>query len=269
MFKFYLFCLSFLLVGFNTSGLHAYDSLPSNYYPYNKRIVDVYIGLNLATTSDVSTHNSAGNPDWQALYNPVHLLGSSGVSANIGIRPLELVPFLRNFRFEAEWQYRNSNYKILQDSEKNGWLPKTKIPSSGAIYMKNGFLFNVYYDFRFFSNNVYPYIAFGGGAGELGIRNLDFEILQNGIGAEYHGYKAGVPITQFIIGMQYDTKIIKTSFYVEYRYERTGSIIANPKYLGNEVKEGETPPTGVDVQQPRNIAFKMHTLLAGIKYYLY
>lgn len=266
MYKYFLLLVSFFLVGLKANYLYAVNNLPDNYYPYNNRIIDLYVGLNLGTLADVSTQNSAGNPDWQALYNPVHLLGSSGVGATIGIRPLGLVSLLSNFRFELEYQYRNSSYKVLYNSDTaNSWLPKSKVPTSASIYLKKAFVGNVYYDFRFFSNIAYPYLGFGLGTGELGIRNLDFDFLPNGVGAEYNGNKSGVPITQFIIGLQYDTKIIKTSFYVEYRYERTGTIKAIPRYDGTEAKDAAGPNYG----PPKDIGFKSHTLLAGLKYYLY
>lgn len=272
-----VFSSIFITVFYSGKIWAAQEGLPRNYYPYNPKWADIYIGASVASLADI-TANTAGNPEWGTLYNPMKLLRNYGFNFNVGIRPLEVIPFFRNVRIEGEWQYRESRYNILQDTNKNAWLDKNKIPPYGKVYLKSAAVLNGYYDFRWISDIIYPYVGAGVGIGNVGIRAIDFTVLPNGIGEQYTGNKKNVPITQFMLGVQYDTKIIKTSVFAEYRFTVSGSLVAHPTYYGDEGaaqeggdNENAPPPLPEGFTKPgaKNFSFKAHAIIFGVKYYLY
>ncbi|MGV3278893.1 outer membrane protein [Rickettsiales bacterium LUAb2] len=239
------------------------ETLNNNYYPYNPRWADVYIGAAISTDAD----QSIDKPNWQSLYNPMQMLEAYSFDLNIGIRPLGLVPVIRNFRIEGETQYRFSKYDVINDQTLTTWAGQGTIPTYGKIVLKNVYMLNAYYDIRWFSDTFYPYVGVGFGTGTLDIRSIDFEKLPSGVGAEYTGEKKGVPVEQFMFGVQYDTKIIKTSVFLEYRYITSGSLSAHPNYNGREAG-GDLPPGYTDPTN-KDFSYKAQSLTIGIKYYLY
>lgn len=269
--------LSFCLVCafFGTSQSSAAQSLleyspDTEYYPYKHTFADVYLGLGLASIADVSTY-TAGNPRWNALYSPFGILNNYGADFFLGLRPFNKVVFLRGFRIQAGTQYKESRYEILQDTTKNDWVEKNKMPKYGKIALKNVALVSLFYDIRWFSNLVYPYVGAGFGVGTVDVSALDFTLLPDGIGEWYYGEKQRTPIKEFIAGLQYDTKIIKSSLFVQYAYETTGSVKVRRTHNGKDNPEDKDPlPPGF--KEPplyRNINFSTHSIVFGVKFYLF
>lgn len=257
-----------LVLGFSSKSF-AVEKLGKNYYPYNPRWADIYVGLEVNTAVD----QTASKEEWAALFYPLKMLNSGGFGVVAGIRPLAIFPFIRNFRFEGQISYEYSNYQILHDPQKGSWKPAKDLPTQGKVFMKDARFVNAYYDIRWFSDTFYPYIGAGVGVANVGVKYLDISMLQNGIGQEYMGRKDSALVKQFMAGVQYDTKIFKASFFVEYRYLMSGSFMAYPKYFGDEPYKNGKPtnpvPPGFKKATPRSFTVKMQTIVAGVKYYLY
>ena len=295
-------CLLLLLTSFvgslgvvTLAHSHSADQkLPSNYYPYNNTFADGYIGVGFSTIADCSL-TTPSNPNWAALYNPLQLLSSYGSDVFMGIRPFNKIPILRGLRIEAAQQYRESSYKILIDNAKATWLDKSQLPKKGRIYIRDAYLINGYYDMRWLSEVFYPYVGVGMGRGMAGAETIDYRILPNGVGEQYHGFKCGVRLTQFMVGVEYDTKIIKSSWFIQYSYEFSSKFNIVPKYFGDEKgdqdKKKDDPKkvcddkskddhhkddhsddnnnTPYDRPVPKDVSYKAHAITFGVKFYLF
>lgn len=263
------FAVSFVLI----KSLWAYDhnSVTNRSYPYTPKWGDIYFGVSLASLADVSA-NTGGNPEWGALYNPLRVMKNYGFAFNVGFRPLEVVPVLRGLRLEGELLYRESRYKTLYDPD-NSWLQANKVPPYGKLYLSGVTMLNGYYDFRWFSNLIYPYVGFGLGFGKIGVRDLDYTMLADKIGEEYFGTKDRVPVEQFMAGLEYSTKILKASIFIEYRYQTSGRVTIYPHFTGDQNhdsgddnKKDDKPVIPPPV---KDLSFKAHEIVVGFKYYLY
>lgn len=275
----------------------ANDTNASNYYPYHSTFADIYLGIDIATIADVSA-NVSDNPRWGALYNPMAFLDNYGADFMLGVRPLNNIMFFRDIRLEASTQYIESRYKILQDPSLATWVNKEDIPPYGKIILKGVLMFNAYYDMRWFSDIFYPYVGVGVGVGTLKVKALDYQLLASGMGEEYSGSK-NVSVQRFMAGIEYDTKIIKASVFLQYSYEHSGNLTIYPRYNGHEADENDKKdhpnkvlaadgddkggkkddhkdsdndnnnrPTYVN-PQPRNLAYTAHSIMFGFKYYLF
>lgn len=275
-----------LLVFFISSLKFAYALYPeADGYPYKKRIVDLYVGASYSGIVS-ETFSSLGGPKefgYGSIINPLNQMTNSGFTALLGMRFLDNTnSYVRNVRVEVESLYFYNQTAIINNSSKyTSEMTTTDWPTYGQEVLKSSVIFNVYYDFREWSEIFYPYIGFGLGLGNVKYIAIDINELPNGVGERYHG-DGIVPVGQLAFGFQYDTKIIKSSFYFQYRIVKSGKVDAVPYNNGrdfvNEQKPDETKPDevippaipdGYSDPVSHKLGLLNHGLSIGFKYYIY
>lgn len=239
-------------------------------YPTKRDNLGVYVGIGIGTSVS-NTFDVASKEDYVGLYAPSRTL-SGGVSlANLGIR-------LYDFRFEGEYSNFFHWYSVFNRQEYHtSAINSNTLPKKGQEAL-TGFAFNSYYDLRFVSNDFYPYVGFGFGSASARYVWIDRVLQPNGLGENYHANK-NLGFYQFMVGMQYDLKIIKSSFSVEYRLMKAGGINVNPGNDGlHDINEGMEPgnpdslyPNEGDwiVPAEKNVSPTFHSIVFTLKYYLY
>jgi len=208
---------------------------------------------------------------------------NSGFTALLGMRFLDNGDiFIKNLRVEVESLYFYNQTAIINNSSKyTSDMTTTDWPSYGQEVLKSSVVFNIYYDFRQLSEFFYPYIGFGIGIGNVKYLAIDINELPNGVGERYHG-EGFVPIGQLAFGFQYDTKIIKSSFYVQYRVVKSGKVDATPYNNGRDFIVENKPdlnnpdavvppaiPDGYTDPVVHKLGLLNHGLSIGFKYYIY
>lgn len=241
-------------------------------YPYEKNGIDVYVGAGVGAVVS-NTFGSYNGDHYKPLFSPTNFLASGSASANIGMRFLDNKDtFFNNFRIDAEWQYVYNWYdKLIDTSVVISSLDTSNFPDKGQEVLKNAYAINLYYDFRFFSEIFYPYLGFGLGYGQFKYLFVDTEAQPNSMGQQYEGNKRA-PYYQAMIGLEYTNKIIKSSFYVQYKLIRsidTIHIIPYNKGNDNLQNPDQEMPPGYTSPQPRDVTFFSHGIGFGFKYYLY
>jgi len=263
-----IICYIFLFVIFiynNSFGIYEDENKKPSYI-YNKKKADVYIGGAYAFEQNtIKGVNGLIN-----IYAPEKWNQDYGGIFNVGIRPLDVAPYLRSFRFEAEISYHTSKYPLIYNAEATGIPSKETQPKKSFLALSGQGIFNAYIDLRIFDEFWYPYVGVGAGKGNLKVRHIDFQELPNGVGEQYFG-TGDVGVTQFMVGFQWDNKIIKASAFIEYRYILSGKIDTTPNQTGYPDPEDPTAnvPSGYSPPKQKSIGFEAHSILVGIKYYLY
>ncbi|MDR2007997.1 MAG: outer membrane beta-barrel protein [Alphaproteobacteria bacterium] len=229
----------------------------------------VYIGAGVGASTS-NTFGLAAKEDYIALYAPTRTLSGGAALANMGIR-------LWDVRFEGEYSNYYQWYGVMNDQRLHtSAINAANLPKKGQEAI-TGFAANIYYDLRFVSDKFYPYI--GAGVGKAGARYswVDTELQPNGLGQAYSA-TGNVSFTQFMVGMQYDLRIIKSSFSVEYRFVKASGVTVNPSNDGlNNILNDSIRPGGSDSTFPadweaptsKNVASVFHTVMFSVKYYLY
>lgn len=265
--KLYFF-LSVIAVSFfiGNAKLHSVEDLSSY-------MDDLYIGFAFGSNTSQSLQSKVGF-GFQSFILPQRTLEGGIFSATMGMRPFIKSNFWQNMRIEAETQYVYQRYSVLNRADlRAGEIEANAIPKKGKEALKGNFAFNTLYDIKYFSPVVYPYIGAGAGYGKFVYSNVDIELQPNGLG-EWYNITKNAPFGQFILGVQYDTKVVKASMFVQYKYITSFSAFnLNPANDGiQDIKEPEpgapenpTEPT----TSPRSATYSNHSLMFGFKYYLY
>lgn len=275
--RFCLLSLSLLVVSMN----YAFALYPdAQGYVYKKKALDVYVGLGYSAIVSETFKPVGNNQMFQygSLIDPMNQLANTGLNAVVGIRLFDNSGgFLSNFRMEGESLYFYNMTDVIDDATLHtSDVDTTDWPPNGQEVLKQSFVFNIYYDFRQISQIAYPYIGLGVGMGQVKYLAVDVHMQPNGIGERYHG-EGFVPLTQLILGFQYDTKIIKSSFFIQYRVIKGGKITATPLNNGTDnIKEPDSTGEGgveipADYESPKPIDLGLlnHGITIGFKYYLY
>ncbi len=262
-----LFVSSFILL-FSTYSWALYPE-KETYIP-KKYNLGVYLGLGVGI-SNSNTFGNAKKDRFTAMYRPEKML-SSGVSlANIGVRFFD-------FRFEGEYSNFYQWYKIINDTAYHtNAVNSNNLPIKGQEAL-TGFAFNSYYDMRFISQTLYPYIGFGVGSFKSRYISLDFVKQPNGLGENLEATKK-IPFYQLMVGMQYDLKVVKSSFSVEYRLMKAGRVEVLPQNDGlHDIQDDKAPgkpgslfPNAEDWKKPesKTVSSIFHSIVFTFKYYLY
>lgn len=239
-------------------------------YIPEKYNIGVYVGVGIGTTAS-NTFNLATHEDYISLYAPTRML-SSGVSlANMGIR-------LFDFRFEGEYSNFYQWYSIFNDARYHTTvINANNLPKKGQEAF-TGFAFNAYYDLRFISNTFYPYIGAGVGSSRARFVAIDVKTQPNGLGEEYSAHKT-IGFYQLMAGLQYDLKVVKSSFSMEYRLMKSDKMHVYPDNDGlYEIADGKKPgeaesmyPNAEDWHKPeaRRVSPIFHSVIFTYRYYLY
>ncbi|MDR0484909.1 MAG: hypothetical protein LBH40_06505 [Alphaproteobacteria bacterium] len=258
--------VSFFVLVFSTSAWALFPD--KDVYP-SKDNFGVYVGVGVGTSAS-NTFGMASKQDYVSLYAPSRTLEGGVAFANMGLR-------FYDFRFEGEYSNFYQWYSVINDQRLHtSAINSNTLPSRGQEAL-TGFAINAYYDMRFISEKFYPYIGIG--AGKAGARYvwIDTELQPNGLGQAFSGNK-DVTFTQLMVGLQYDLRIIKSSFSVEYRYMKGSSVRVEPSNDGlHDITNPSYEPGGTDSgfttdwQAPvgRDITPTFHSVIFAIKYYLY
>ena len=240
-------------------------------YPSKKDNLGIYVGLGIGTSVS-NTFGLASKEDFVSLYAPTKSLAGGLSLATLGIR-------LYDFRFEGEYSNFYQWYSVINDQALHtSAISSTSLPTKGQEAL-TGFAFNSYYDFRFISNTFYPYIGFGVGSSSARYVSIDEFKQPNGLGENYSANKQ-LGFYQLMIGMQYDLKVVKSSFSVEYRFMKAQSLTVTPSNDGlHDIAGDSYLPGGVDSLYPnagdwveptdKNITPVFHSIVFTLKYYLY
>ena len=248
------------------SGASFAEYPDKNVYP-DGWINGIYIGVNIGPSVS-NTFGAAADDDFKALYTPTNMGSAGFASAVVGAN----VWFLRT---EIEWLYIYSWTDIMNNSENHGAdVDVTWFPNNGQEVLNNALALNLYYDMKFISHTLYPYIGFGAGMGKQEYHMIDLNEQPNGFGEEYEGHDV-VPFGQFMLGLKYDTKIIKSSFTLEYRLTSVAAVDMDPLNDGshdiNPPCDGDDPNPACPVTPTHSRSAKSvyHSIMLGFKYYLY
>ncbi len=279
-----IFVVLFIL--FISSLKFAYALYPeADGYPYKKNIVDLYVGASYSGIVS-ETFRSINGPKafgYGSIIDPLNQMTNSGFTAILGMRFFDNGnSFVKNLRVEVESLYLYNQTPIINNSSKyTSDMTTTDWPTYGQEVLKSSVIFNVYYDFRQWSEIFYPYIGFGIGMGNVKYIAIDINELPNGVGERYHGDEF-VPVGQLAFGFQYDTKIIKSSFYFQYRVVKSGKVNAVPYNNGRDFviePEPDTNNPDAPVENPipegyqdptsHKLGLLNHGLSIGFKYYIY
>ncbi len=301
--KKYISFLLFLIVLVSSNKLFALypDADP---YPYKKNLINTYIGISFASLVSESLGTYPGNSKgtgsnkdrYQALWNPSHLFNAYNSSINLGIRFADNKNiFLNNLRFEAQYINAMNQYAIIVNASKMKESDyTTKNPNAGFERLINGAALMIFYDIRSWSQVIYPYIGVGVGIGTFQYTDVDTQEYYNGAGERYNASKR-MPFGEATIGIAYETKIIKSAFFFEYKIMTTFSKITlnptgelsgynNVKFDGiSNAKPGTVNANGIGTDNgnpiesempteaqthPRDIRFIQHGISFGIRFYL-
>ena len=258
-------------------------------YLYKEKAVDVYLfaGVGTAATSSLGRAADLG---YKPLFSPVNLLDGGFAHMGVGFRlAADKGSFLSDFRYEIENIYTYQRYDRILDSAKSD-IEASMLPPKPREVLKNAVALNVIYDMRFLSPLFYPYVGFGLGSGQFKYLSIDLEEQKyNGMGEQYDSTSTGL-FTQFRIGVSYDTKIVKSSFYVEYRLMTAlaaqtmlpgndGTMNSKDEFIlacyedinGDGTREEATCKIPDDLVRPvpKDVKYMNHVVAFGFKYYLY
>lgn len=255
----FLFCLF--------SGVSFAEYPDKNVYP-DGWVNGIYVGVNIGPSVS-NTFGAASQDDFKALYTPTNMGSAGFASAVLGAN----VWFLRA---EVEWLYIYNWTDIMNDSEaREGDQPDTSwFPNHGQEDLNNALAVNLYYDMKFISHTFYPYIGFGAGMGKQEYHMVDLNEQPNGFGEQYEGHDV-VPFGQFMLGLKYDTKIIKSSFTLEYRLTSVAAVDMDPLNNGidGNCANDDTDCGGDYHPDPtthsRSAKSVYHSIMLGFKYYLF
>ena len=286
--KFSLFAVLLgLFLFFSTINMYALYPDKEDYL-YKEKAVDVYLfgGVGTAATTSLGRASQLG---YKPLYSPVNLLDGGFANVGVGIRlAANKGWFLSNIRYEIENLYAFQRYDRILNTSKTDIEPSV-LPKKPQEVLKNAVAFSVLYDMRFLSELVYPYIGFGIGTGQFKYLSIDLNQQKyNGMGEQYNS-TANDMFTQLRLGLSYDTKIVKSSFYVEYRLIAAfNSQLMTPFNDGtmNSTDENiqacfeeEEDTTRADIEckipddlvrpTTKDVKYLNHVIAFGIKYYLY
>ncbi|UQY80715.1 hypothetical protein HAV_00926 [Candidatus Hepatincola sp. Av] len=248
------------------SGASFAEYPDKNVYP-DGWINGIYIGVNIGPSVS-NTFGAAADDDFKALYTPTNMGSAGFASAVVGAN----VWFLRT---EIEWLYIYSWTDIMNTSDKHGAdVDVSWFPNNGQEVLNNALALNLYYDMKFISHTLYPYIGFGAGMGKQEYHMIDLNEQPNGFGEEYEGHDV-VPFGQFMLGLKYDTKIIKSSFTLEYRLTSVAAVDMDP--LNDGIHDITDPDDCADTNSchttptthSRSAKSVYHSIMLGFKYYLY
>jgi hypothetical protein len=273
VFKMKKIFVSVILFGYIVFVGNAYALYPDKSgYTYKTTFSDIYVGLGVGSLVSSTFGVEATEYEYQGLYNPLRFLKGGSFSLNLGARFFQQTSFIRNFRFEAETQYNYQWFDVIYNQTRVNAtdFPRSQLPNKGQEVLKNNFAFNFIYDIRWFSDIFYPYVGVGLGYGEFVYRTVDLKEQLNGLGENYSGEKYS-PFQQLIIGFQYDTKIIKSSFYVQYKYLTAFSSVdltpSNDGIRFAQLAEGEEAPTSPTTSQSK-ASYSSHIIMFGVRYYI-
>jgi hypothetical protein len=262
-------------------------------YIYKEKAADVYVfaGVGTATTSSLGRGAQLG---YKPLFSPVNLLDGGFAHMGVGFRlAANKGSFLSDVRYEIENIYSYQLYDRIQDGNLSS-VADGLLPLKSREVLKNAVAFSVIYDMRFLSPLFYPYVGFGIGYGQFKYLSVDLEMQKyNGMGEQYDSTSNGL-FGQFRIGVSYDTKIIKSSFYLEYRlitafasqtmipgndgtmYSTDPGIVAcyediDGENEGNREEDDYTCKIPDDLVRPspKDVKYMNHVIAFGFKYYLY
>ncbi len=242
--------------------------------PVARPLFSFYIGGGAIIASDTTFFDFDANK----MINPLSILDYAGYNAQIGFVPLNNVSVLRYFRGEIETMYMRSNYSNIQNLEVNPDADSTS-QVAGWIALKKNLMYNVYFDFKMFSDRMYPYVGYGIGKGRVAISKVDVsevgdlanEDLGNnncpldnqedtgfcegqGLGEDWTAPAQSVNLNQFMVGFVYQVPRLKYSFNVEYRYLTSGNIEVTSY---NDDMYGQT----------QDVTYSFHSVAVGIKYF--
>ncbi len=241
-----------------------------NLVPVKKPLFSFYIGGGAIIASDTTFFDYDANK----MLNPLSILDYAGYNAQIGFIPLNNVSVLRYFRGEIETIYMRSNYSNIQNLEVNPDADSTS-QVAGWIALKKNLMYNVYFDFKMFSDRMYPYVGYGVGKGRVAISKVDtMEVQDNpdffgcpdenqedtlacegqGLGEDWTAPAQSVNLSQFMVGFVYQVPRLKSSFNIEYRYLTSGNIEVTSY---NDDMYGQT----------QDVKYNFHSVAVGIKYF--
>ncbi|MCL2567032.1 MAG: outer membrane beta-barrel protein [Alphaproteobacteria bacterium] len=251
---------------FSTSSWALYPDKEA--YP-RKDNFGVYIGAGIGTASS-NTFGLGSKEDYVGLYAPTRTLSAGVALANMGIR-------LWDIRFEGEYSNFYQWYSVMNDQRLHtSAINSNNLPNRGQEAL-TGFAANIYYDMRFISDKFYPYIGAGIGKSTARYTWIDTELQPNGLGQAY-SQNQSVGFTQLMVGLQYDLRIIKSSFSVEYRFMKASGVTVRPgndglsNIINDSFKPGE-PDSSFTTEwtEPvdKNVSSVFHSVIFSIKYYLY
>ena len=258
-------------------------------YLYKEKAVDVYLfaGVGTAGTSSLGRLSQLG---YKPLFSPVNLLDGGFAQMGVGFRlSADKGSFFSDFRYEIENIYSYQLYERIKDTSLNN-IPDGILPEEPKEVLKNALALNIIYDMRFLSPLFYPYIGFGIGSGQFKYLSVDLEKQPyNGMGEQYDSTANGL-FGQFRIGVSYDTKIVKSSFYVEYRLitalasqtmlpgndgtmnsKDEGLMACYEDINGDNTREEIQCKIPDDLVRPvpKDVKYMNHVVAFGFKYYLY
>ena len=259
-------------------------------YLYKEKAVDVYLfaGVGTAGTSSLGRLAQVG---YKPLFSPVNLLDGGFAHMGVGFRlAANKGSFLSDIRYEIENIYTYQLYDRIKDQTLTD-ITDGVLPAKSREVLKNAVAFNVLYDMRFLSPLFYPYVGFGLGNGQFKYLSVDLEMQKyNGMGEQYDSTSSGL-FGQFRIGVSYDTKIVKSSFYVEYRLitalasqtmtpgndgtmnsKDPGLVACYEDINGDDTREDEATckiPDDLVRPSPKDVKYMNHVIAFGFKYYLY
>lgn len=238
-------------------------------YDYDKDNFGIYVNASLGASGS-DTFGALSKEHYSALYNPVRMLSSGLISGALGMRLFDL-------RVETELLHFYHFYNIIYDRELvAGDFSTENFPEYGTEYV-DGLAINVYYDMRFFSDTIYPYIGLGIGNSNYQVSFVDLEKQPNGLGEQYR-FRGNKIFRQFMIGIQYDLKIIRSSVGFEYRLMSVSNTEMVPENDGlHDIIDDGYKPGGPDSSFPadwtppekQNVSPIFHSIIFTFKYYLY
>lgn len=252
-------------------------------YVYEKSVLDLYVGFTYNAIVSETFNSLGGNKlyNYGSIVSPLNQLENAGFSAQIGMRLFNgsSINWIKNFRFESESMYLYNRTEIMNDTAKHdSTLITSDYPDYGQEVLSSSLFFNIYYDFREDEDDLfYPYIGFGGGYGNVKYLHVDVNEQPNGIGEFYEG-NAFVPLGQLMFGLQHDTKIIKSSVFIQYRIVASAAVDAIPYNNGTEAivipqDANNNPinpiPAGYQPPVAQKLGLLNHGISFGFKYYLY
>ncbi|MFL1780602.1 hypothetical protein ABSA28_00292 [Candidatus Hepatincolaceae symbiont of Richtersius coronifer] len=239
-------------------------------YTYKERFADVYIGASVGNNASGTFGFDVPSYGIKQLYVPTEFLNAGMLSLSVGLRIYaNRNTFLNNFRAEAEYLYIYQWYTPIENRTVFSSSFDTSVwPKKGQEVLKNALAINLYYDFRLFSKQFYPYIGAGIGLGDVKYIFISEKEQWNGVGEQYEGGKK-IPFTQFIVGIQYDAKIIKSSMFIQYRAIMGSPADINPLNNGIHSRDSGTPPADYVSPQKKSVTYFNNGIAFGIKYYLY
>ncbi len=246
-------------------------------YPYKRDDFGVYLGLGVGPSTS-NTFGLAGKESYQGLYYPIKTLSSLIASAKLGLR-------IWDFRIESEYLKLHQWYSVMNKSGSyHSASLNTGLPTKGQEVLQS-LAINLYYDMRFISDNVYPYIGVGIGRGNVKYLIVDEKMQPNGFGEQYHGNKDTL-FNHIMFGVQHDMKVIRASVAAEYRLTTMGQVSLTPNNDGTKGADwmstcANTKPdpkcpgkaeslVGADWKPAtsKNVSGLFHSIFFSIKYYL-